>query len=1580
MKFLQYLAHTAAIRCIQLYLVTFTISLCADDTEIFFGGSSSAAGAIAPNVLFVLDTSSSMNNTDGLGETRLDRMKEALRDILTDSNNINVGLMRFSNPGGPVLYPVSPIDGILESADAELGTVAVRINSGDDDVEQSGIDGTMSLNNNTLTMVEVESGVSTPIAISVAISSDIDDVEQSSDGSLYTNSSDLELAKDGGDTQIVGLRFQMLNIPQGAIINSADIEFVIDEVKNANKDIDIGITGHATDNAEAFNDSITNAVSSRTRTTANITWENNTASPAIGEKLYSTDISAIIQEIVDRPGWTNNNSLALILEKINGNGVRTVESSESGLSTAPTLRVTFTDPGAGPLSTDFQFIGLRFNGVEIPQGATVTSANIQFAAATAGFDFSFLVFFGQDADNSPPYTGTDFDVTSRPFTTALSIWSPVPAYTVEDEAHITPSLSDIVQEIVNRPDWCGGNSLSFLIVGFGKRIAKSYEADPSQAPYLQVTFDPDTIPASPGGCLNAEISARVKSGNDDAEESASGTMSLNSSDLELVQEGSTQKVGMRFRSLPLQQGSTILSAHLELVTDETGSGSTSLTIEGHDIDDSAAFTTTDNDISDRTRTTASATWSSVPAWNVLQEKQQSIDIANVIQEIVDRPGWLPGNDLSLLISGSGKRVAESYDGSPGEAPRLVIRAQGTGAVVADKTVRTRLIEIVDELQYKSGTPIVDSLYEAALYYRGDPVDYGANRGASDTSRREHTRVSHANALSAGTISQPVGCSNDNLSAQACREESISGGVYESPIDTTLGSCQQNYVVLLTDGSPSVNQSVDKVKTMANISTCQSSGSAACGEELAKYLFEEDQIPGGDSQTVTTFTIGFNFTDDYIRDIASNGGGSFFEANTATELSDTFSSIIKEILKTDTTFVAPGATVNQFNRLTHRNELYFSLFKPDDDPRWTGNLKRYQLFGDPAQISDQNELPAIDTATGFFKTSARSFWSTGIDGKKVSLGGAAENLPAAASRHVYTYINSTGNKILSHSDNAFNTTNAAVSKTLLGIEDESDDYRTDLINWARGVDIFDADGDGSSIDRRKAIGDPLHSKPTLVTFGGTEANPDNILFFSTNEGYLHAIDSATGVEIFSFIPQDLLVNIDTFFENSGADSHPYGLDGSVVPWVIDNDGDNQIEAADGDRVVIYFGMRRGGKNYYALDVTDRNNPELLWVLKGGINGSDFEQLGQTWSTPVKAKVIIAGNLEEVLIFAGGYDETQDSTTVQTVDSHGNAIFIVRAGADSLSNGGDNDFVPDLLWSAGNANSFTEKLTDMNYSMPSPVKVIDINADGLPDQMYVGDQGGQIFRFDFDHTNTQVNAFISGGLIASINGGDAANNRRFYNAPDLSLINIEGAQVLNVSIGSGYRAHPLDETVNDRFYSFRQTDVFTPPGTYTTIVEADLYDATANLLGTNGSSLSSIELTTELDEFAIASGWFIDLEGTGEKVLAKSLTINNQVLFTTYEPNNSSTTGCVAAIGTSRVYAVSVFDATPIVDNDDDDVLSKSDRSVTLATGSIAPEPIALIPDGVDPLILIGPETPISGLNFGDLTVRTYWYQNYEVLPD
>ncbi len=1532
-------------------------SVIADDTEIFFGGTNANSG-VKPNVMFILDTSGSMTSKDGGTVTRLDRMKNALKNIIAGVTNINVGLMRFSSPGGPILYPVSYVDEdvcVVESCSAPTLQVTVA-ESGDDAEENSS--GTVNTTSVDLDLVDDKKLTATSATtVVVSVNSGSDDAEEYAGGSIGLYSSDLEFVyQPGSGNQVIGVRFNNITIPKNAIITNAELVFQVDESGSGSVSVDIH--GQNSDNAPTFSYT-TNNISSRTKTSASTSWD-DVPNFDIGNSVRSPNVKGIVQEIVNRGGWSSGNSMVFIIANKSGstsdyNNRRIFESRDG--SKAPKIRITYISGSSGISAT--QTVGLRFQSVTIPQGAVITSAYLDFESDQTNSASTTVTIKAEVSDNSTGFTTATNNISSRATTSASVAWSSVPAWTNPDQRYQSPDLKTVVQEIVNRSGWCGGNAMTFVITGSGNRTAKSYDGSSGSAPILKVTYDTSSLTATQG-CTTQTIIKQVSTGSDDGEEKvSSGNVNLSSSDLELVKDGSNQVIGIRFRNLQLPQGAVINQANLEFEIDERPSTSLiTLNLYAQAHDDAPGFTVNNKDITNRAKTGVKVTWA-VSVSPSVNQKLTSPDIKTLVQAVINRSGWTAGNDLVIIIdrqSGGGKRVVESYNGETTAAAKLIIKAKwnaGGTSQGALMTVRTKLTQLIDELQYKGSTPIVGTIYEAALYFKGMNADFGKARGRSGDSRREYTRVSHPSSYTSGTVARASGCTDANLNATACRTEVINGTPkYKSPMTS---SCQRNYIVLLTDGSATFNYAASKVKAMASIGVCADSGSKACGPELTKYLFQNDQSTFLSSkQNIITYTIGFNFSGQWLKDLAINGGGAYYEAVSAAQLTTVFTNIIAEILKVDTTFVSPGAAVNQFNRLTHRDEIYFSLFKPDDQPYWPGNLKRYAVDGIPPKVVDQNGVLAVDAASGFFNASSQSFWSASPDGSDVSKGGFVSKL-SLTGRKVFTYTGTT--TLLSDSSNVVHESNAAITLSLLNITSQTSAYRTSLLQWARGVDINDYNNDGNKTELRKQAGDPLHSRPVIVTYGGTDASPDTTIFVATNEGFLYAISGETGTEHFSFIPKELLGNLDTYFVNASSATRPYGLDGAISTWVVDVDGDNQIEPADGDKVYIFVGMRRGGRNYYAIDVTDRTKPKLMWTIKGGSTG--FTELAQTWSAPTPSKIRLGNTTYDVLIFAGGYDVDQDTYTTRTADTEGRAIYIVN-----MTNGA-------VLWTAGaNGTGHTNTYADMQYSIPSDIRVLDINGDGLADQMWVGDMGGQIWRFDIHHGNN-VNSLVTGAVVADLAGIGTADNRRFYYSPDVALIKRAGILVLNVAIGSGWRAHPLDVNITDRFYSITTTDVYAAPATYTKVTESNLYDASANLIGQGTTS----QKNTALSSLQSKSGWYMTLEVAGEKVLAQSVTINNQILFSTYIPS-ATTSGCQTAQGGGRVYLVNIFDGTPVQNldtNGSSSNLVTTDRYVALSRGGIPPSPTPFFPDnGAAPIILIGPELGPS-VNFGELTGRTFWYE-------
>jgi type IV pilus assembly protein PilY1 len=330
------------------------------------------------------------------------------------------------------------------------------------------------------------------------------------------------------------------------------------------------------------------------------------------------------------------------------------------------------------------------------------------------------------------------------------------------------------------------------------------------------------------------------------------------------------------------------------------------------------------------------------------------------------------------------------------------------------------------------------------------------------------------------------------------------------------------------------------------------------------------------------------------------------------------------------------------------------------------------------------------------------------------------------------------------------------------------------------------------------------------------------------------------------------------------------------------------------------MRRGGRNYYALDVTDRSSPEMMWQIEGGIiqsNGDDFSELGQTWSRPIKTQIILSGDTEprEVLLFSGGYDEAQDDAKLRTADNMGRGMYIVDAVSGRL------------IWSGGKtgAQTWTESYSGMDYSFPSTMSVVDINQDGLADMWFGADTGGQVWRFDIANGESLAN-LVSGGVIADLGvaGGtnSIAENRRFYASPSVALVRGPDGPELALAIGSGFRASPLSELASNRMFMIRQQAVFSAPSAYTAVTTADLYNATANTLAT----ATGTALDTEQDLLYNSQGWYFDLGYMGEKVLSSPLIANGRVIFTTYTPGSSGV-WCRPAAGTSRAYSVRLEDA-------------------------------------------------------------------------
>ncbi len=206
-----------------------------------------------------------------------------------------------------------------------------------------------------------------------------------------------------------------------------------------------------------------------------------------------------------------------------------------------------------------------------------------------------------------------------------------------------------------------------------------------------------TVVSEPGAVIDIQIA----DGGDDAEQHVeNGNMDIGSSDLELANEDAgdpatdEQVIGLRFVDVPLENGSLVANAYVEVEVDKVGKQGSqapvNLIIEGELAPDAAPFENVANNITDRAVTMAQVKWS-IPAWTEQNAKFQTPDISSIIMEISSQRFWAPGNDIVLILRddkdnpSTGLREAESYSGEAAAAPLLHIDLASVPVVIETPT-------------------------------------------------------------------------------------------------------------------------------------------------------------------------------------------------------------------------------------------------------------------------------------------------------------------------------------------------------------------------------------------------------------------------------------------------------------------------------------------------------------------------------------------------------------------------------------------------------------------------------------------------------------------------------------------------------------------------------------------------------------------------------------------------------------------------------------------------------------------------------------------------------------------------------
>ena len=680
---------------------------------------------------------------------------------------------------------------------------------------------------------------------------------------------------------------------------------------------------------------------------------------------------------------------------------------------------------------------------------------------------------------------------------------------------------------------------------------------------------------------------------------------------------------------------------------------------------------------------------------------------------------------------------------------------------------------------------------------------------------------------------------------------ISG--HPSPIQY---DCQPNFIIMMSDGLQN--------------------GWGDVRDEATLRRTQDHSTPLPGTQNVLVHTVGFavaaeeaEAANDVLQTTATNGGGTFYSTDNEGQLETALEHAIQQIMAATFAFATPVIPTTSATGIAR---AYLAAFQSNPSaPFWQGYLKAYNRGSDGLVPTDPSTGVPLDSALA---------WEAGQQ----------LTLKAASARTIYTVTSTTHPS--GTAPESFTKANGNLTQALLGVTTSA--ARDKIIDFTRGVDVNDENLNSDiTEDRPWKLGDIYHSTPVLVSapflpsadptyaaFRAAQRTRTAVVIAGANEGMLHAFRESDGEELWAFIPRNVLGNLKNVAATSG--QHEFYVDASPVAA--------DVKIGGTWKTILIFGERRGGAYYHALDITDTTAPLYLWSFTDA-------KITETWSEPVIGKVKMngaTGSTEKYVVFFGGGYDTQSN------NSHGKAVFAVDVATGQK------------LWEYYNDGTADDRQY-MNYSIPANPLAMDLNNDGYIDRLYLGDVGGQLWKFDLSAAAT-----LTGGTTGTVNnwsgkrffrastdanppdGGEYYPSQAIYGTPNAAILDAK----LWVYFGTGDRNHPNNTSAN-RFYGIRDDQTSMTNGTEWT--EANLANATGG----------AADLT-------VKKGWYVPLAST-EKVLAAPDVFNKIVYFTTFTP--TTTTVCGSGGGTAKLYAVQMVNGFAAIDWSNDSVLGSSATAST-----------------------------------------------------
>jgi len=737
---------------------------------------------------------------------------------------------------------------------------------------------------------------------------------------------------------------------------------------------------------------------------------------------------------------------------------------------------------------------------------------------------------------------------------------------------------------------------------------------------------------------------------------------------------------------------------------------------------------------------------------------------------------------------------------------------------------------------------------------------------ADCGQGQCTRV-HIRNINGITCQSALERSLLETSAYFKDEKTIYGKDNRTYSNTIKYSCQPNAVVIISDGLSRWSGSSPLIWpwSQPNEEFADKGVAGDYLDDVAEKLYQTDlrsDLTG--MQIVRTFTAGFRSDpkaqakQDNLKSTAQRGGGEFTELLEVDALEAFLISIRNSLANSTSGGISVPSSSDA--RSFSGEYAYLSMFKKmTTEERWIGNIKKFRIL-------DNSTLDTIDA------------W-TDNDSDDAGSGGVRQILLETSmdERKIYS------NKNASTSLFEFKTENFTSS--------ELTDYNLteSIINNIRCG--------GSCIEGNPgvyALGDIIHFLPLVNFYKAADGSVETRIFAGGNDGMVHCFDDKTGKEKWAYIPDDQLKRLKLLTPAGHPETVTVSYHSSFV------DGGRTIYDNTAGQKLLIFGERRGGKNYYAMNVSNADTPSLAYRVKL----DDDNSFGQSWTNPKVVPVMYGNSLKNVFWIGGGYDEAnqEQENGPSPEDTLGKGVYSIDAESgqklDIISGTSFSSIKNCIL----DPVSFNPGFTGGDAEHPANSAQVNANS-----RLYACDMGANLWGFRDDEIPENTVLVRGPGtkdgswVMRKIFSGGTAPQRKVFSSPEIVMesftqtITDETGKITGyvthkgeyIYFGTGDREDPTylpavneETTRQDRFYAIKN---YWLNGDDTSVTENNLIDVSADSIQMQDDQTQKATLLSFENK-----GWYIRLENPGEKVVSSPLAYNGMLFFTTYTPSEDDNT--------------------------------------------------------------------------------------------